>query len=180
MEERENRVREWFSMWLRQDCTGLETLFCPEAVYVESWGPEYHGADQIRLWFEEWNRRGIVLKWEIRQFFHKGEQTAVEWLFENRVDGRTEAFEGMTLICWADDGRILRLQEFGCNLRRYDPYENGPEPVFREENPSGSELYKNKTGWPSLGRSAGLFLYGSGGRGHSQSSRSLPPAAPGL
>lgn len=104
MEERENRVREWFSMWLRQDCTGLETLFCPEAVYVESWGPEYHGADQIRLWFEEWNRRGIVLKWEIRQFFHKGEQTAVEWLFENRVDGRTEAFEGMTLICWADDG----------------------------------------------------------------------------
>ena len=25
MEERENRVREWFSMWLRQDCTGLET-----------------------------------------------------------------------------------------------------------------------------------------------------------
>ena len=41
----------------------------------------------------------------------------------------------MTLICWADDGRILRLQEFGCNLRRYDPYENGPEPVFREENP---------------------------------------------
>ena len=47
----------------------------------------------------------------------------------------TEAFEGMTLICWADDGRILRLQEFGCNLRRYDPYENGPEPVFREENP---------------------------------------------
>ena len=21
MEERENRVREWFSMWLRQDCT---------------------------------------------------------------------------------------------------------------------------------------------------------------
>ena len=52
MEERENRVREWFSMWLRQDCTGLETLFCPEAVYVESWGPEYHGADQIRLWFE--------------------------------------------------------------------------------------------------------------------------------
>ena len=51
------------------------------------------------------------------------------------MDGRTEAFEGMTLICWADDCRILRLQEFGCNLRRYDPYENGPEPVFREENP---------------------------------------------
>ena len=58
MEERENRVREWFSMWLRQDCTGLETLFCPEAVYVESWGPEYHGADQIRLWFEEWESPG--------------------------------------------------------------------------------------------------------------------------
>lgn len=72
MEERENRVREWFSMWLRQDCTGLETLFCPEAVYVESWGPEYHGADQIRLWFEEWNRRGIVLKWEIRSSSTKG------------------------------------------------------------------------------------------------------------
>ena len=25
------------------------------------------------------------------------------------------------------------LQEFGCNQDRYDPYEKGPEPQFRDE-----------------------------------------------
>ena len=28
---------------------------------------------------------------------------------------------------------IRRLQEFGCNVRRYDPYADGPDPKFREE-----------------------------------------------
>ena len=29
--------------------------------------------------------------------------------------------------------RIQRLQEFGCNEKRYDPYEQGAEPVFQEQ-----------------------------------------------
>ena len=44
-----------------------------------------------------------------------------------------EAFEGMTLARWTAEGKISSLQEFGCNQDRYDPYEKGPEPRFRDE-----------------------------------------------
>jgi ketosteroid isomerase-like protein len=132
-EQRETAVRLWFDMWLKKADLGILDLFAPDAVYIESWGPEYRGAEKIRHWFEEWNTRRTVLRWDILEFFHKGDQTVVRWIFRNRMnDGRREEFEGMSLVRWTQDGRIAFLQEFGCNENRYDPYRDGPEPQFRE------------------------------------------------
>ncbi len=130
-ERREEVIRAWFDMWLRAGCEGIEELFTPDAVYIESWGPEYRGLAAIKHWFTEWNTRGRVLRWDIKQFFHSESQTAVEWFFENTVDGRRERFDGVSIVRWTH-GRIARLQEFGCNVERYDPYSGGPEPVFRD------------------------------------------------
>ena len=82
-EEKELMVQKWFEMWLNQNSQGIEELFCRDAIYVESWGPKYTGLNDIRHWFEEWNTRGSVKTWEIKQFFHKDEQTIVEWYFCN-------------------------------------------------------------------------------------------------
>lgn len=137
-EQREYAVRLWFDMWLKKADLGILDLFTPDAVYMESWGPEYHGAEKIQHWFREWNRRGTVLQWDIRQFIHQGDQTVVQWVFRNRMnDGRREDFEGMSLIRWTQEGRIAFLQEFGCNEDRYDPYAQGPEPQFQ----SGAALW---------------------------------------
>ena len=134
MKQRENIIRRWFEMWLTKQDTGIRDLFAPDAVYIESWGPEYHGADAIRHWFTEWNSRGRVTHWQIRSFLHSGDRTAVEWYFQDRMDsGAEEAFDGVSLIEWTREGRIARLQEFGCRLDRYDPYRNGPEPEFQGE-----------------------------------------------
>ena len=136
MEKREEVIRLWFSMWLEKKDLGIEKIFIRDALYIESWGPVYRGADRIKLWFDEWNRRGTVVRWDIRQFLHAGEQTVAEWDFANVMeDGREEAFEGLSLIRWTETGQIARLQEFGCNSRRYDPYETGRTPVFRQEDP---------------------------------------------
>ena len=133
-EQREAAVRAWFSMWLEKQDTGILDLFAPDAVYIESWGPWDHGAEAIRRWVREWNTRGTVLRWDILQFLHQGDQTVVEWIFANQMDdGRQEVFEGMTLVRWTAAGQIARLQEFGCNLDRYDPYAHGPEPRFRDQ-----------------------------------------------
>ena len=40
---REVQIRQWFSMWLDKQDTGIGDLFAPDAVYIESWGPEYRG-----------------------------------------------------------------------------------------------------------------------------------------
>ena len=96
MERREEMIRLWFDMWLKKKDLGLFDVFLEDAVYIESWGPEYHGAAKIKLWFEEWNTRGTVLRWDIKQFFHKDSQTVVEWYFQNQMyDGRVEAFDGI-------------------------------------------------------------------------------------
>lgn len=73
-------------------------------------------------------------RWDIRQFFHRDDRTAVEWYFRCEMfDGTVQSFEGMSLIRWDAEGRMCFLQEFGCNEDRYDPYAAGPEPVFRDE-----------------------------------------------
>ena len=78
--------------------------------------------------------RGKVAEWTILQFFHKPDQTAVEWRFRSEMnDGTIQAFDGVSLVRWDAEGKICFLQEFGCNADTYDPYENGPKPQFRSE-----------------------------------------------
>ena len=110
-------------MWLKKSDLGIEDIFSKNAEYVESWGPAYTGIEKIKLWFNEWNTRGSVLVWDIKQYFHKENQTIVEWFFKNTMkDGKIESFDGLSLIEWTNDNKICFLKEFGCNLNHYDPY----------------------------------------------------------
>lgn len=133
-EQREAAIRQWFDMWLLRRDLGIAELFSPDAHYIESWGPAYQGSRQITHWFEEWNTRGKVAEWTILQFFHKQDATVVEWRFRAEMnDGTVQAFDGISLVRWNGEEKICFLQEFGCNTATYNPYENGPEPKFRNE-----------------------------------------------
>lgn len=135
-DRRERIVRLWFDMWLQKSALGISDVFSDDAVYIESWGPEYRGLPRIKQWFDEWNTRGSVLRWDIRQFFHKGYQTVAEWYFKDAMnDGQIQAFDGMSLIEWTPEDKIRLLKEFGCNTNRYDPYRDGAAPQFRDERP---------------------------------------------
>ena len=134
MNEREKIIRLWFDMWLQKKDLGISEMFADNSVYIESWGPEYHGSEKIKLWFDEWNTRGTVLQWDIKQFFHKENKTIVEWYFKNQMkNGTVEVFDGISLIEWTSNNKILSLKEFGCNINTYDPYEYGDKPQFRDE-----------------------------------------------
>ena len=133
-QNREETIALWFRMWLEKKDLGLLEIFDADAVYTESWGPEYHSAGKVLHWFREWNARGTVELWDIRGYLHGGDRTVVEWLFRCRMDdGTVQSFEGISLVEWTPSGKILSLKEFGCNLDRYDPYRDGPEPRFRQE-----------------------------------------------
>lgn len=135
MDEREKKIHLWFDMWLQQKDLGIDELFTEDVVYIESWGPKYENQATVKHWFEEWNTRGKVLVWDIKQYFHKGNQTIVEWYFKNWMkNGSIEEFDGISLIEWTTDNKISFLKEFGCNLNTYNPYQNGSSPQFRLES----------------------------------------------
>ncbi len=103
-------------------------------IYTESWSPKYNNRQVVKHWFNEWNTCGKVMEWKIKQFFHKDNQTVVEWYFKNEMNnGNIEEFDGMSLIVWTADNKIKSLKEFGCNLNNYNPYEDSDTPKFRDE-----------------------------------------------
>lgn len=134
MEKRERLIQQLFQMWVDGKDSGILDIFSKDAIYIESWGPEYKGAEKIKIWFDEWNTRGKVLVWNIKQYFHQSDQTAVEWYFKCSMNDETvQGFDGVSIIHWTDDDKITYLKEFGCNIDNYDPYEHGNQPEFRNE-----------------------------------------------
>ena len=107
MNQRERIIRLWFDMWLQQKDLGIDDIFTEDVIYIESWSPQYENRITVKHWFEEWNTRGKVLAWTIKQFFHKNNQTICEWYFKNRMDnGSVEEFDGLSLIEWTDGNKI--------------------------------------------------------------------------
>lgn len=50
-QQREEKIRRWFEMWLIQKDLEMENIFDPQLHYIESWGPEYHGLPVLQHWF---------------------------------------------------------------------------------------------------------------------------------
>ena len=106
MNEREKIIRLWFDMWLTQQDLGIDEIFSDDVIYIESWCPKYENRQTVKQWFNEWNTRGIVLAWDIKQFFQKDNQTIVEWHFKNKMnEGKVEEFDGISLIVWTADNK---------------------------------------------------------------------------
>lgn len=134
MNAREKIIHLWFEMWITKQDLGIDNIFSEDVIYIESWGPQYNNRQNVKHWFQEWNTRGKVVVWEIKQFFHKENQTIVEWYFKNEMyNGSIEEFDGISLVEWTKNNKIKLLKEFGCNLCNYNPYEHGDQPEFRDE-----------------------------------------------
>ncbi len=131
MNKREEIIRLYFDMWLQNKDLGFDDIFTDDVLYIESWGPKYNGLDLIKHWFKEWNSRAEVLSWDIKQYFHSNHQTVVEWYFCSVDGGIKSDMDGVSIIEWTDDDKIKYLKEFACDIRNYNPYENGEKPEFR-------------------------------------------------
>ncbi|AVK50510.1 SnoaL-like polyketide cyclase [Clostridium sp. MF28] len=124
MNIREQIIKKYFKSWLDNNCSVLKDIFDSNVSYSECYGPEYHGIDTVTTWFKEWNKRGKVLVWDIKQFIHQGNISVVEWYFKCRYDGEIEEFDGVSLIEFNGDNYIVSLKEFQSKIPHYYPYSN--------------------------------------------------------
>lgn len=122
MIKREEIIRRYFESWLNNNSSVLKEIFYSRAIYSECYGPEYYGIDTIETWFKEWNKRGEVLVWDIKQFIHQANISVVEWYFKCKYDGLIEEFDGVSIIEFNDDNYIINLKEFQSKIPHYYPY----------------------------------------------------------
>lgn len=122
MKNHKDIIRKYFKSWLDNDISKLEDIFAEDIVYTECYGPQYRGIESIKKWFSEWNTHGKVLKWEIKSFIEESSVTAAEWYFECIYDGKTDGFDGISLITFNDKDKIIYLKEFQSKAEHYYPY----------------------------------------------------------
>ena len=134
MRNREDIIRLWFDMWIKKQDLGIKDIFANDIVYTESWGPKYNNRSTLELWFKEWNSRAKVETWDIVQFLDFKDQSIVEWHFKSVMNnGKIDEFNGISLVKWDFDYKIIELIEFGCNIDNYNRYAYGEIPKFRKE-----------------------------------------------
>ena len=122
MSEREKIIKNYFESWINNNGSILNEIFDSKVVYSECYGPEYRGIETIERWFEDWNKRGKVIAWDIKKFIHEGNMVVVEWYFKCEYDRNIGEFDGVSLIEFNDVNRIVNLKEFQSKIPHYYPY----------------------------------------------------------
>lgn len=120
----ENIVTEYLRSWIKKDISIMRTHFSPYVVYTECYGPVYQNRRQCLQWFREWNLRGTVLKWDIKNSFVLGQTVIVEWYFECDYEGNIDGFDGISIVEFDDNDQIVSVKEFQSKTEHEYPYED--------------------------------------------------------
>lgn len=115
-------IERYFDAWIQKDAIYLSDLFAEHVVYSECYGPEYFGLEQILRWFHDWNEQGTVLKWEIKQFIEQDNICVAEWYFKCEYCKEVIGFNGVSIIQFDDNSKIVHLKEFQSKEKHIYPY----------------------------------------------------------
>ncbi|MBE5801942.1 MAG: nuclear transport factor 2 family protein [Clostridiales bacterium] len=115
-------IQKYFQAWIEVDLRTVKEIFSDDIIYSECYGPEYHGLPQMIQWFEEWNNKGRVLEWTIKQTIEHNKTIIAEWYFKCNYEGNTDGFDGVTIADFDNNGKIVFLREFQSKAEHYYPY----------------------------------------------------------
>lgn len=119
----EKLIKKYFQTWLDKNNDAWEDIFDENIIYVECYGPEYHGFSQLSQWFRDWNLIAAVLEWEIKGFIHQNNTTAVEWYFKCNYNGEVSGFDGVSIVKFNNMRKIIEIREFQSKSDHYFPYD---------------------------------------------------------
>lgn len=122
-ESREAAIRKYFECWVLRDGTEMDNILAQDAECVECDGSEYHGRDQIERNFAQWIKDAIARRWNALSFFHDSDETAVRWYFESLKNGALDCMDGVSLVRFNENGKIISMQEYRMEHERQSPYD---------------------------------------------------------
>ena len=114
-------IKEWFKSWFNPEWDNYNEVFESEIYYSESWGPEYIGIDEIKLWKDKWHKNLYLIEWNIIKINHINNISFVEWYFSCSDNEKVNEFNGVSIIEWGINDKILSLKEFASSLPKYNP-----------------------------------------------------------
>ncbi len=115
-------IRLYFRSWIEQNRNNYDEIFEENAIYIECYGPEYHGLIQIKKWFDDWNKNGKVPEWSIKQIIAEDNIAVVEWYFECSYNNEISGFNGCSIVEFSNSNRIKSLKEFQSKAEHDYPY----------------------------------------------------------
>lgn len=119
---RDEIIRSYFKAWLNNDIETVKRIFADDIIYIECYGPEYHGISQIIKWFTEWNEKGKVLEWSIKRIIQQNNTLVAEWYFKCVYNNKIDEFDGVTIADFDVNMKIVKLCEFQSKAEHYFPY----------------------------------------------------------
>ncbi|MCR1914205.1 nuclear transport factor 2 family protein [Lactobacillus johnsonii] len=94
------------------------------SIKSECYGPIYRNKAEIIAWYKDWNKNGQVLEWPIKNIWIANEIAFVEWYFKCNYKNRISEFDGVSIIKFDKENRIISVKEFQSNSTHVYPYKN--------------------------------------------------------
>lgn len=116
-------IKEYFQSWISNDISIVEKIFSEEILYTECYGPQYKTKKQILNWFRDWQEKGKVISWDIKNIYELEKVLIVEWNFKCIWEEKETDFDGVSIVEFNESNLIVNLREFESKSKHYFPYE---------------------------------------------------------
>lgn len=115
-------IRDYFQSWLKPNIEVIKSIFDKNATYSECYGPIYRNKKEIISWFEKWNKQGKVIAWPIEKILINENTCIVEWHFKCNYQKKISEFDGVSIIDFNDQNKIISVKEYQSKSQHYYPY----------------------------------------------------------
>ena len=115
-------IRDYFQAWLKPNIEVIKSIFDKNATYSECYGPIYRNKKEIISWFEKWDKQGKVIAWPIEKILINENTCIVEWHFKCNYQKKISEFDGVSIIDFNDQNKIISVKEYQSKSQHYYPY----------------------------------------------------------
>lgn len=114
-------IEHYFNMWLTKNRLSIDDIFTSTVHYVECYGAEYYGINELKQWMDHKFKHQTVTQWFIENIYHDDNIYTVEWTSACIDRDKPFKFDGVSLITFKN-GKIAEIKEFESKHKHYRPY----------------------------------------------------------